>query len=79
MQTTTQQTLKRAESPAVNSVGQRPTKRKQYAKSRRSVIKMSPFQGLKWLDDLLFHRAMPYANDFGLSAHRSPYPICNAK
>ena len=28
---------------------------------------ITPFQGLDWRGDL-FRRAMPYANDFGLSA-----------
>ena len=30
--------------------------------------RITPFQGLNWRGGL-FRRAMPYANDFGLSAH----------
>ena len=65
-----QQLPKWAESPTINSVGHRPTKR--YAttnpKPQRGVIRMSPFQGLT---EILHQsdRALPYPNDFGLSAH----------
>ena len=49
MKITTQDPIhKRAESPSINNVGQRPTKRdaSPNSKPQRGVIKMSPFQGL---------------------------------
>ena len=73
MKNTNQQLPKRAESPTINSVGHRPTKRKRYAatnpKPQQGVIRMSPLQGLT--ENLRkLNRALPYPNDFGLSAHR---------
>ena len=64
---------KRAESPPINNVGQRPTKRgvSPNSKPQRGVIKMSPFQGLITAQGNSCRMAMPYATDFGLSAH--PY------
>ena len=55
---TFKQLPKRAESPIINSVGHRPTKRCETItpKPQRGVIK--------------FNRTMPYPNDVGLSAHR---------
>ena len=76
---TLKQLPKRAESPKIISVGHRPTKRKRYAntnpKPQRYTIGMSPFQGLT---EKLFqsNRALPYPNDFGLSARRFCL-ICN--
>ena len=72
MYLSTQQLPKRAESPTINSVGQRPTKRHARTKPepQRGVIIISPFQGLNCRSDSS-HRALPYANDFGLSAHHS--------
>ena len=71
MQIPIHQLPQRAESPYINSVGHRPTKRKRYAtadpKPQWYAIKMSPFQGLaEKLSQS--NRALPYSNDFGLSA-----------
>jgi len=38
--------------------------------------RITPFQGLNWRGGL-FHRAMPYANDFGLSARSLCFQITN--
>ena len=64
---TTHQLPKRAESPLIISVGQRPTKRgaNTNPKPQRGVIKISPFQGLT-ATSLQSDRALPYPNDFGL-------------
>ena len=59
---TLQQIQNWAESPTINSVGHRPTK--------RHAISISPFQGLtEKLSQS--NRALPYPNDFGLSARLS--------
>ena len=68
----------RAESPKINSVGHRPTKRERYTNTKRGVIKMSPFQGLM---EKLFqsNRALPYPNDFGLSARCAEFVFATQK
>ena len=79
-----QQLSKRAESPQIISVGQRPTKRHANTspEPQRGVIKISPFQGLT-ATSLQSNRALPYPNDLGLSAHCTEFVkninICNTK
>ena len=70
----------RAESPQINSVGQCPTKRNAYYKPKllRGVITISPFQGLEWCTRS-FHRALPYAIDYGLSAHPTKFKNQNSQ
>jgi len=68
-----QKIINRAESPAINSVGHRPTKRYAYTnpKPQRGVIRISPFQGLG-CECHSQNRALPYPIDykaFSLNCH----------
>jgi hypothetical protein len=64
----TQYFTQRAESPLINSVGQRPTNGIRVCSLRpeRAIakleIRLTPFQGLGLVYILPFRRALPYAN-----------------
>ena len=65
---TIQKFNKRAESPIINSVGHRPTKRCETItpKPQWGVIKFN--RAMPYPNDFI-NRALPYPNDVGLSAH----------
>ena len=52
MQKSNQKIIKRAESPVINLVGQRPTREYVVRIGQRPILMMSPIQGVGWWGDL---------------------------